>query len=221
MVNFYEETELAKKKFLDVARISPEKPIQFDSGYFMPMYMNTRALMFHHDDRTHIIHALYWLMRQNVEPSIIAGVETAGIPWAAWLAEKRQYPFVYVRKERKTHGLERQIEGGNVNGNRVVVLEELLSTGQTAIDAIKTVRSEGGVVKYCLSLFSYNFPETQAAFEALDPPCKSISLLTYDEWMTMAKEAKKITPADVEKLNEWNADPFNWGEKHGFPRIQR
>ena len=208
----------------DVARIlleikavtlSPSKPYKYASGILSPIYCDNRLLMSHPDKRGKIIDYLAGVVRERkLEFDIVAGIASSGIPHAAWLAEKLHKPMIYIRKQSKEHGKENLIEGAMERGKKVVVIEDLISTGGSSIAGVEAVRSQGGVVKYCLAIFTYDMAKAKSAFHAAS--CELIPLSDFATLISVAGSMNYIKAEDVEKVLEWNKDPQNWGRRMGF-----
>jgi orotate phosphoribosyltransferase len=161
----------------------------------------------------------------DVKPNFIAGTMSAGIPWATIVATKMNLPMVYIRDKPKDHGLMNQIEGldstQDFSGAKVIVIEDLISTGGSSAKAVQAVIDAKGDVLACISIFNYGFPEAQQLFAELDPPCKVRSLITYPKLIDQAKSLGYLKSSEVEMLKDWDNNPKGWGEKNGFPKIEK
>ena len=205
-------------------KLNPNNPFTWASGYRMPIYNDNRMFLFDDENRKLVTDAFYSLIR-SLPFSVIAGTSTAGIPWGVLLANRFKTPFVYIRDKPKDHGLKNQIEGidaqSNLRGHSVIVIEDLISTGESSARAVQAVRDAGGICNYCLSIFNYGLDKAVQAFASLNPKCNVESLLTYDILLEVAKETGYIINQQEEALAEWRGDPFGWGEKQGFPKVER
>ncbi|MBU0929581.1 MAG: orotate phosphoribosyltransferase [Nanoarchaeota archaeon] len=222
MVNYPIEIAL-KGLAIKAIKLNPDNPFQWASGYRMPIYNDNRMFLFFPDCRDLITEGFNYLIDSlSVNPDVIAGTSTAGIPWGMSLANKLDKPFIYIRDKPKDHGLKNQIEGidaeKNLENRNVVVIEDLISTGGSSARAVQAVRNANGNCNYCLSIFDYGLDKAVQAFNSLDPKCKVSSLLDYYTLLEVAKQNKNLTEKQVGLLEEWRADPFNWGEKHGFSK---
>ena len=207
-------------------KLSPDKPFQWASGYQMPIYNDNRMFLYFPEQRALIIDAFQQIIAaEDIRYDVIAGTSTAGIPHGAALANQLDCPFIYIRDKPKSHGMKNQIEGidaeCNLNGEHVVVIEDLISTGGSSRRAVQAVRDAAGTANYCLSIFSYGLDKAVEEFAGLKPPCEVQSLLTYDTLLEVAKETGYLTSGQVSVLEEWREDPFGWGEKHGFPKVEK
>ncbi len=203
-------------------RLQPEMPFRWASGYYMPIYNDNRMLLAHADHRAFVASAFEEIMRrESIDCDVIAGTATAGIPHATSLADRLGKPMVYVRSSSKGHGLENRIEGvaeaADLKGKRVVLIEDLISTGGSSIKAVKALRDAGAEVPYCLAIFSYGLEKAESAFDELDPPCSCIPILEYERMVSVALAEGYIDEEKRSHLLEWRRDPFGWGEVHGFP----
>jgi len=207
-------------------KLNAEKPFQWASGYRMPIYNDNRMFLQYPDHRNTIITGFLTIFKENqLNFDLIAGTSTAGIPWAAILAEKLQKPMIYIRDNPKDHGLKNQIEGidaeKGLEGHSAVVIEDLISTGGSSAAAVEAVRNAGGKADVIISIFNYGLEKAKNEFNALKTHCSVLSLLDYDTLLTVATEKKYLKPNQVDLLKEWRADPFNWGDNHGFPKVEK
>jgi len=209
---------------IESIKLSPDKPFTWASGNRMPIYNDNRMLLYDPKNRRLVTDA-FWEIAKDLPFTVIAGTSTAGIPWGVSLANMFDAPFVYVRDKPKDHGLRNQIEGidasEGLDGQHVLLLEDLISTGGSSVKAVQALRDAGGVCNNCLSIFNYGFDEAIRLFGSLNPPCNTYSLLDYATLLEVAREREDITPDQIRMLEEWRADPFNWGAKHGFPKVEK
>jgi orotate phosphoribosyltransferase len=191
----------------------------------MPIYNDNRMFLFRPDVRRTIARGLADIIaEEGVSPDVVAGTATAGIPHGALLADLLSLPFIYIRDKPKSHGLRNRIEGidaaSDLGGRRVVVIEDLISTGGSSARAVEAVREANGVCTWCLSIFSYGLERAAEKFAALDPACEFRSLLTFPVLLDVARAGGYLSEAQMTLLAEWREDPFGWGAKHGFPRVE-
>lgn len=200
---------------LKAVSLSPKKPFTFASGIKSPIYCDNRLLISYPKERMLIRDAFLTAIQEHAKDvDVIAGTATAGIPHAAWIADKLQKPMIYIRSSAKQHGKENLIEGKMSQGQKVAVIEDLISTGGSSIAAVKNVKEAGGKVEYCFAIFTYQFPKAAKAFH--DEHCK---LITLSDFQTLVEEAtllQYITQEEKKMVLEWNAAPEEWGKKHGF-----
>ncbi|MCX6823179.1 MAG: orotate phosphoribosyltransferase [candidate division SR1 bacterium] len=207
-------------------KINPTEPFTWASGYRMPIYNDNRMLLAYPETRKMVIRGLQCLLsNEGIQPEWIAGTMSAGIPWGESLADKLELPYGYIRDKPKDHGLKNRIEGlpsdKDFQGAKVVVVEDLISTGNSSANAVQAVQDANGNVYSCVSIFNYGFPEAQKLFADLTPPCKVQSLITYPMLLKEAMLAKYLTIDQVRMLKDWSEKPFEWGEKNGFPKIEK
>ncbi|KKQ88107.1 MAG: Orotate phosphoribosyltransferase [Parcubacteria group bacterium GW2011_GWF2_38_8] len=190
-------------------KFSFENPITFKSGIVSPIYMDNRKLPFHPEEWKEVLEEMKNLIQENnLVFDIIAGVEAGGIPHSAGLGLLISKPSVFVRKKAKEHGTKSMIEGGEVKGKKVLLVEDLVSTGISSLASVKAIREEGGEVNNCLAIASYGFEEGEEAFKNED-----INLISLVSFADIIKEAEKGKYLDEEKLSElkkWFSDPRAW-----------
>ena len=189
----------------------------------MPVYNDNRMFLFHPETRRLIARGLADIVeREGIAPEVVAGTATAGIPHGALLADVLSLPYIYIRDKPKAHGLKNRIEGldadSDLEGRRVVVIEDLISTGGSSARAVEAVREANGVADWCLSIFSYGLEKAAEQFGALTPPCNFDSLLTFPVLLDVAKSGGLLAADQIALLEAWQQDPFGWGEARGFPR---
>ena len=187
-----------------VILINVTNPFVFTSGTISPIYCDLRLLMGFPSERDRIVQMLTHAVAQTVNTSqvdVIAGVATAGIPWAAWIAEALGKPIAYVGEAPKEHGRQQRIEGGVRSGQKAWVFEDLTSTGASAISAALALREAGATADYCFSIFTYEFQRTTQAFAEAD-----IHLVTLSGISTLLEVAHArgdITGEEEEAVREW------------------
>lgn len=199
------------EKLLDAGavRLSPSKPFKWASGWNSPIYCDNRKLLSFPDARDIVKKALCkTILKEMEEVELIAGVATAGIPWGALVADKLKLPYIYVRPKPKEHGLGNQIEGVFKSKAKVVMVEDLISTGKSSIDACKVLLDERLKLLGVISIFNYGFPQAIEAFAKEDIPFFSLS--NYQVMIDRALDRELITEHQIKKLLKWQSDPANW-----------
>ena len=211
----------------EIARVLLEKkavtlnakdPFTFVAGIRSPIYCDNRQMIAYPEEREQIIDAFINESR-NYDFDIVAGTSTAGIPWASWMSNKLNKPMAYIRGSKKGHGAGNQIEGASVNGKKVLIIEDLISTGGSSFSAVEAVREAGGSCVAVVAIFTYDFKKAGKIFKEGD--CE---LLTITNFSTLANVAKKdgiLTDRELALVLGWNKDPQNWGPKHGFPNADK
>lgn len=192
-------------------KISANEPFTWASGWNSPVYCDNRKLLSYPHIRDYVKSELANAILENyADAEVIAGVATAGIPHGALAADLLRLPFIYVRSKPKGHGLGNQIEGVLTKGQKVVVVEDLVSTGKSSLEAVNALRSAGAEVIGMAALFTYGFPQAEKAFEQAD--VKLITLSNYIALMDIAQRLNLIQEEDKEKLDAWRMDPASWGK---------
>lgn len=200
-------------------KLNPDEPFTWASGYRMPVYNDNRLLLGNPDHRLLVAKAFESILqRENIAVDVIAGVATAGISHATTLANRLETPLIYVRPQPKAHGMKNQIEGILKEGQKVVVIEDLISTGGSAVTAVKAIRVSGGIVEHCLCIFSYGFDQAEATFSEVK--CRIHSLLTFKDMIGFAREKSVLAGEKIKLLQAWHQNPFQWGDRHGFPKMK-
>ncbi|MBI3036430.1 orotate phosphoribosyltransferase [Candidatus Woesearchaeota archaeon] len=195
--------------------LRPQQPFKFASGILSPIYCDNRLLLSKPAERK-IIRDFYVkkIKKEVIEADVIAGIATASIPWAALVAEKLKKPMIYIRKEAKDHGRENLIEGGLEPGQKVLVIEDLVSTGGTSLASVAAARKEGAVVENCVAIFSYEMEAAVKGF--IFAKCNLLTLSNFSVLVEVAAEKDYIKPEDIEVLKGWSKNPAQWGKKMGF-----
>ena len=191
-------------------KLQPSNPFTWASGWKSPIYCDNRKTLSFPEVRSYIRDSLASLILELYpESEMIAGVATGAISHGALAADKLQLPFIYVRSGAKEHGLGNQIEGYYEKGQKVVVVEDLISTGGSSLSAVKALREAGCEVLGMTAIFTYEFKKASDGF--LAEKCKLNTLCNYSVLIETAVKAGYITDNDVETLKKWRTDPANWG----------
>ena len=193
----------------------PDEPITFKSGIKSPVYVDNRILPFHPEKWLIVLDGLAGLIESNgIDFDVVAGIESAGIPHSAALGYKLRKPSVFVRKTEKDHGTKKMVEGGDVNGKRVLLIEDHVSTGGSSLKGVESLRQAGAVVTACLAITSYEFAQATEAFQSA-----GVDLLTVTRFSAILEVVKEKDLLDEEKIEivqDWLDDPHGWAEKYGF-----
>lgn len=194
---------------INAVLLKPEEPFTWTSGIKSPIYCDNRLTLSYNDIRNDIAQGIADIIKEKFsECDMIMGTATAGIPHAAIVAHKMLLPMGYVRSSAKKHGRQNQIEGVIKEGLKVVVIEDLISTGKSSIEVVKSLRSTGCNVLGVIAIFSYELKISEENFKSAN--CPIITLTNYDTLVETALETGKIKDSDVEKLKKWREDPENW-----------
>lgn len=212
----YQKSEIEQKiaEFLlqiKAIKLQPAKPFTWASGWKSPIYCDNRVTLSHPSIRTYIRQKFSEIIQEEFgSVGMIAGVATAGIPQGVLVAQDLGLPFAYVRTAAKDHGRENLIEGEVISGQRVVVIEDLVSTGKSSLKAVEALRKAGCDVVGLVSIFTYGLDAAEANFK--QAKCRHLSLSNYNALIDFAIEHNYITKEDARTLQEWRKDPENWGK---------
>ncbi len=193
-------------------KLQPSNPFTWASGWKSPIYCDNRKTLSYPDVRTFIRDSFASLVK-NLYPGagMIAGVATGAIAHGALTADKLGLPFIYVRSGAKEHGLGNQIEGYYEKGQKVVVIEDLISTGGSSLNAVKALREAGCEVLGMVAIFTYEFKKASDEFQKEN--CKLNTLCSYQVLVDTALRTGYIGDSEVETLKMWRLDPAAWGIK--------
>ncbi|MEI6683690.1 MAG: orotate phosphoribosyltransferase [Bacteroidota bacterium] len=187
---------------IKAVKLNPKDMFTWASGIKSPIYCDNRITLSYPEIRTFIRQNFVRAIQEsNFEPEAIAGVATGGIPQGALVAQELGLPFAYVRSEKKEHGLSNQIEGEVRQGQRIVVVEDLISTGGSSLNAVQALREAGCNIKGMVAIFSYNLLKAEKAFK--DADCALVTLSDFDHLILKALEVGYITDADIKVLQDF------------------
>ena len=190
-------------------KLSPKEPFTWASGWKSPIYCDNRVTLSYPKVRNFLKQEIAKLVKEKYgKPDVIAGVATGAIAIGVLIAEELGVPFVYVRPEPKKHGRKNQIEGFLDANQNVVVIEDLISTGKSSLNAVKALKEEGANVKGMIAIFSYSFAVASEYFE--DEGVELTTLSSYNYLLEQALDDKYITEEESELLKEWRVSPSTW-----------
>lgn len=190
-------------------KLQPNSPFTWASGIKSPIYCDNRIILSYPTIRTYIRQELCNAIQQkHGSKSLIAGVATGGIAHGALVAQEIGVGFAYVRSSSKEHGLQNKVEGIVEEGQDVVVIEDLISTGKSSLDAVSALRAKNANVKGMLAIFSYGFNEAYERFESEN--CPLTVLCDYDHLLKVALKTKYINEKELTSLQQWRKDPKSW-----------
>ena len=192
----------------------PRQPFEYKSGILSPIYTDNILIISYPEKWSKIINFLVQKVKQIGKPDVIAGVATAGVPHAALLASKLKVPLIYARPTTKGHGLDKSVEGVLIRGQKVIVIEDLVSTGMSSLGVIDSIRKLGGKVTDELAIFSYNLPETQNNYKK--NKVRLHALTNLEDTVEVARQKGYLKPEQVEIVLDWSKDPHNWAKRQGF-----
>ncbi len=194
--------------------LSPEAPFTWASGLKAPLYCDNRLTMGYPEVRRTLTEGFVARLGEHgLQPSVIVGTATAGIPHAAWLAHRLDLPMAYVRSKPKAHGRGNQIEGPLAPGQRVVVVEDLVSTGMSSMKVVEALRAQAGAeVLALLAIFTYGLAGVAERFAEADIPL--YTLTDFDALAAVAFEQHTLSEDDLRSLKAWQRDPEAWSKAH-------
>ena len=196
---------------INAIKLQPNNPFTWASGWKSPFYCDNRKTLSYPELRNYVkIELVHTILDHFPEVEAIAGVATGAIPQGALVADALNLPFVYVRNKPKDHGLENLIEGELKAGMKVVVVEDLISTGGSSLKAVEAIRNNACEVIGMVASYTYGFPVAQKAFK--DAQIKLVTLTDYEHVVDEALKTGYIDDSDVEVLHEWRKDPAHWDE---------
>ncbi len=192
--------------------LRPDAPFTWASGRLAPVYTDNRLTLSHPEIRGRIADGFAEVVRDRFpRADAVSATATAGIAPGALLADRLGLPFSYVRSKPKGHGRENRVEGAVAQGQRVVIVEDLVSTGGSVLSAAEALRERGAVVVAALAVFTYGFPDADQAFEAADLP-----LVTLTDFAALARAAHAdLGQGAAQALDDWRRDPAGWSRQRG------
>jgi orotate phosphoribosyltransferase len=193
---------------INAVKLSPQNPFTWASGIKSPIYCDNRITLSFPAVRDMIINGFVEKSKAFEPFDIVAGVATAGIPHGALLADRLAKPFIYVREKAKSHGRQNQIEGLITEGVRVLVIEDLISTGGSSLKAVEALREAGCVVVGILAIFTYGFDKATAVFKGANCPFDTLS--DYDTLIAQAIDNQYVMPEALATLSAWRQSPETW-----------
>ena len=190
-------------------QVNLQKPYTWASGWLSPVYCDNRKVLSYPHVRDFVKSELANMILEHFpDAEVIAGVATAGIPHGIMAADLLKLPFVYVRAKAKEHGMGNQIEGVLTQGQKTVVVEDLISTGKSSLQAVEALRAAGADVVGMCGLFTYGFPQAAEAFAKVGVPLYTIS--NYSALIEVAEEQKLVQENEMNALRKWREDPEHW-----------
>lgn len=206
--------KIVARQLLDkrAVRLNVEHPFTWASGWKSPIYCDNRLMLSFIEERKKVVNAFADVINQYFkEVEVIAGVATGAIAWGVMVAEKLNKPFIYVRPTPKDHGTAAQVEGALEKNQRVVVVEDLISTGKSSLSAASALHTAGAIIMGMVAIFSYNFASARRSFEYAD--IELHTLCQYDSLLDEAVARNYIKASDLEVLKEWRINPAVWTGK--------
>ncbi|MBN2807216.1 MAG: orotate phosphoribosyltransferase [Prolixibacteraceae bacterium] len=206
------EVEVAHRLLqINTIKVQPSNPFTWASGWLSPIYCDNRKILSYPETRDFICEQFTRIVKEKYpNAEVIAGVATGAIAHGVLVANKLGLPFVYVRSKPKDHGLENLIEGDLKPGQKVVVIEDLVSTGGSSLKAAEALTSFGGDVLGMVAIFTYNFPVANENFQKAGLELHTLS--NYQTLIDIALERGEIQEDDIERLQNWRENPSEWGK---------
>lgn len=190
-------------------KLSPTEPFTWASGWKSPIYCDNRVTLSYPPVRVFLKEEISKIVESKYgKPDVIAGVATGAIAIGVLVAQELGVPFIYVRPEPKSHGRKNQIEGHLKNGQNVVVIEDLISTGKSSLNAVKALKESGATVKGMVAIFSYGFDLASENFKNSNVDLTTLS--DYSHLLEQAMDSKYITEKELDTLTDWRKNPENW-----------
>jgi orotate phosphoribosyltransferase len=198
---------------IDAVGFSPQNPIRFKSGILSPVYVDNRRLPYYPEQWQVVIEGFQSKIRAgNINFDVIAGVAVGGVPHSSALGFAMQKPSVFVRKEAKEHGKGQRIEGGDLEGKRVLLVEDLVTTGGSSLSGVEALREAGAIVDILLAIVSYGFQEARDNFESA-----AVNLQTITDFTAILQIALEMGVFGKEEhaiIDDWFKDPHGWASRH-------
>jgi orotate phosphoribosyltransferase len=195
---------------INAIKISPQNPFTWASGLYSPMYCDNRILLSYPDERTRVKKLFEQRSADFGSFEYIAGVATGGIPLGALLADQMRMPFAYVRSATKGHGKKNRIEGMREGNYKVLVIEDLISTGSSSLKAVDSLRDRDCGVMGILAIFSYGLDVASENFEKAN--CRLETLTNFAAMIDVAEKMDLIDKTDIQLLKDWRKDPIAWSD---------
>jgi len=196
---------------IKAVRLQPDKPFTWASGWLSPIYCDNRKVNSYPEVRTYVKEQLAAIIREQFpDVEAVAGVATGAISQGALVADLLNLPFAYVRPKPKDHGMGNQIEGELKEATKVVVVEDLISTGGSSLKAVEALKAAGMEVLGMVASYTYGFPQAEEAFEKAG--VRLITITDYEHVVQQAAATGYISPSDVEILRQWRKAPQEWGK---------
>ena len=202
----------AKLLSIKAVKLQPNEPFTWASGWLSPIYTDNRKTLSFPDVRTFVkLELCHLIQAEFPEAEAVAGVATGAIAQGALVADELGLPYAYVRPKPKDHGMGNQVEGELPKGSKVIVVEDLISTGGSSLKAVAALREYGCEVIGMVASFTYGFPVAEEAFR--EAGVRLVTLSDYQHVVSHAAQTGYIQPEQIEVLNDWRKDPASWGRR--------
>ncbi|MCK9303065.1 MAG: orotate phosphoribosyltransferase [Bacteroidales bacterium] len=211
MIHDKETASNVANKLLEIkaVKLNPKNPYTWASGIISPIYCDNRKTLSFPEVRNYIKDSMAKIIKEKYsDVEVIAGVATGAIAIGVLVAEALNLPFIYIRSSQKDHGLQNKIEGYYEQGQKVVIIEDLISTGMSSLAAYSALKEANMVVEGMLAIYTYGLPIAKQQFE--DAKCELTTLTDYDTTISVAVSKSYVDTEETETLKEWRKDPANW-----------
>lgn len=201
--------------------VSIKEPFTFASGMLSPIYLDCRKIISFPEERRTIIDVAVDIAKNDIgleNIDVVAGGETAGIPFASWLSDRLNMPMIYVRKKPKDYGNQRQTEGVLKPGQRVLLFEDMISTGWSKLDFFEGIRNDQGVMEHCLVIFEYGYEDARNALDKRGIKLHSMSSL--DSVLEIGEQIGYFKDEEIQEIKRWFKAPDKWGKKFKRARLR-
>ncbi len=200
---------------IGAVRFNPGKPVVFKSGIISPVYVDNRKLPFHPKEWQAVTKGFEDIIKKKkISFDALAGVAVGGVPHSSALAFSLKKPSVFIRKEAKNHGTKSLVEGGDIKNKKIILIEDMVSTGASSLKAVKEIKKAGGMIKDCLVIVSYDFKEGKDNFK--NAGVKLHALTSFPVILIEATTLGILKIEEVVKIQQWFSDPHGWAAKNGF-----
>jgi orotate phosphoribosyltransferase len=194
---------------------APDSPRTFKSGLISPVYVDNRIIPYYPEKWRRVINGFHDIITQKeISFGVVAGIAAGGIPHSAAIGYTLLKPSVFVRKQPKEHGMKNRVEGGDVTGKRVLLVEDLITTGGSSLSGIQALRDSGGIVEHCIAIVRYEFGDAEQSFIAANVILHTLT--TFPVIVAQAAERGRFTKSNLEVINDWLEDPHGWARRHGY-----
>lgn len=208
-------SEAVARALIEIGAVgfSHQEPITFKSGIVSPIYVDNRRLPYHPEQWQVIIQGFQDLIEtDNLNFDVVAGVAVGGVPHSSALGYATQCPSVFVRKEPKGHGKGQRVEGGEVDGKAVLLVEDLVTTGSSSLSGVQALRDEGALVDTLIAIVSYGFNDALTNFASANVALKTLT--DFETILSVALELERFEQAEHDILLDWFSDPHGWASRH-------
>lgn len=196
---------------LNAVMLRTKPPFRWASGILSPIYTDNRLLMSYPKEREFIVNSFVKMIeKEKIKADGFAGTAIAGIPWAAWIAQKMNKPMIFVRSESKDHGKENMVEGKLEEGKKYIVVEDLISTGTSSLNTINVIRAKNGIVDNCIAIFTYELEKSKINFESAN--VKLNTLTNFTNLVKTSLQKKYISKEQLNHILDWKKHPEGWVE---------